>query len=346
VPWGRWAAGRAGGRRGRRWVAIAAPGRVVLPSAAAGLPGRRRRGWDHTSIPRPEVGCFPGGRAHRAAIGRGGEGERDGRQDSAGEAGSSVNLAERGARGDQDRERACVVLGDVDWGLGRSPGRWPMPVPAPDLMRRYVLGVGVPDSTMGLAPGLDEVLTPLQPGSRLPIWDTGASTALSCPVVGGCPVGGAGAPSPGGWRCAEGGTPDPCPRGHPARPGVRVETPSVNPGWLVGCCWQGGWSCPGGANGVAPPAFPGLVIREGTPRSHLQTRSTTSGHTSPPSSSPTSGPSLNWFDTWGAWFRTPAGSASSTGSRTRSRWQSSTRPGSRTRRRHRAELPHWPRSCF
>jgi hypothetical protein len=32
--------------------------------------------------------------------------------------------------------------------------------------------------------------------------------------------------------------------------------------------------------GVSPPALPGLVIREGTPRSHLQTRSTTSGHTS------------------------------------------------------------------
>jgi hypothetical protein len=32
--------------------------------------------------------------------------------------------------------------------------------------------------------------------------------------------------------------------------------------------------------GVDPPALPGLVIREGTPRSHLQTRSTTSSHTS------------------------------------------------------------------
>jgi hypothetical protein len=31
--------------------------------------------------------------------------------------------------------------------------------------------------------------------------------------------------------------------------------------------------------GVGPPALPGLVIREGTPRSHLQTQSTTSGHT-------------------------------------------------------------------
>jgi hypothetical protein len=33
------------------------------------------------------------------------------------------------------------------------------------------------------------------------------------------------APSPGGCRCAEGGTPDPCPRDHPARPGVKVEPP-------------------------------------------------------------------------------------------------------------------------
>jgi hypothetical protein len=34
---------------------------------------------------------------------------------------------------------------------------------------------------------------------------------------------GAAALSPGGCRCAEGGTPDPCPRDHPARPGVKVE---------------------------------------------------------------------------------------------------------------------------
>jgi hypothetical protein len=40
-------------------VAIAAPGRVVLWPAAAGLPPcRRRRGWDHTSIPRPGLGLF------------------------------------------------------------------------------------------------------------------------------------------------------------------------------------------------------------------------------------------------------------------------------------------------
>jgi hypothetical protein len=38
---------------------------------------------------------------------------------------------------------------------------------------------------------------------------------------------GAGAPSPGGCRCAEGGTPDPCPRDHPARPGVKVERPQA-----------------------------------------------------------------------------------------------------------------------
>ena len=32
-------------------------------------------------------------------------------------------------------------------------------------------------------------------------------------------------PSAGGCRCAEGGTPDPCHRDHPARPGVKVEPP-------------------------------------------------------------------------------------------------------------------------
>jgi hypothetical protein len=36
---------------------------------------------------------------------------------------------------------------------------------------------------------------------------------------------GAGAPSPGGCRCAEGGTPDPCHRDHPARPGGKLEPP-------------------------------------------------------------------------------------------------------------------------
>jgi hypothetical protein len=38
---------------------------------------------------------------------------------------------------------------------------------------------------------------------------------------------GAAAPSPGGCRCASGGTPDPCPRDHPARPGVKVERPQA-----------------------------------------------------------------------------------------------------------------------
>ena len=36
-----------------------------------------------------------------------------------------------------------------------------------------------------------------------------------------------GLPSPGGCRCAEGGTPDPCPRDHPARPGVKLERPQA-----------------------------------------------------------------------------------------------------------------------
>jgi hypothetical protein len=42
------------------WVAMAAPGRVVLWPTVAGLPCRRLwRGWDHTSIPRSGVGCLP-----------------------------------------------------------------------------------------------------------------------------------------------------------------------------------------------------------------------------------------------------------------------------------------------
>jgi hypothetical protein len=39
-------------------MAIAAPGPLVRWPAVAGLPCRRRRGWDHTSIPYPGVGCF------------------------------------------------------------------------------------------------------------------------------------------------------------------------------------------------------------------------------------------------------------------------------------------------
>jgi hypothetical protein len=38
---------------------------------------------------------------------------------------------------------------------------------------------------------------------------------------------GAAAPSPGGCRRAEGGTPDPCHRDHPARPGVKLERPQA-----------------------------------------------------------------------------------------------------------------------
>src|ERR687893_1599851 len=34
-------------------------------------------------------------------------------------------------------------------------------------------------------------------------------------------------------RCAEGGTPDPCPRDHPARPGVKVEPPQPPAGRLT-----------------------------------------------------------------------------------------------------------------
>jgi hypothetical protein len=58
--WGTMSAGCSSGGPALRWVAMAAPGRVVLWPAVAGLPCRRvRRGWDHTSIPRPGVGCLP-----------------------------------------------------------------------------------------------------------------------------------------------------------------------------------------------------------------------------------------------------------------------------------------------
>jgi hypothetical protein len=58
--WGRTSAGCSSGRQAWGWVAMAAPGRVVLWPTVAGLPCRRLwRGWDHTSIPRSGVGCLP-----------------------------------------------------------------------------------------------------------------------------------------------------------------------------------------------------------------------------------------------------------------------------------------------
>jgi hypothetical protein len=108
-------------------------------------------------------GVFAGGRAHRAAVGLEAK-ERSGRQDSAGGSWGSVNLANLPHPGDQDRERACVVLDDVDSGLGRSPGRWPMPVGRADLMRRVCPSRRHARLNHGSAPGLDEVLTPYNLG--------------------------------------------------------------------------------------------------------------------------------------------------------------------------------------
>jgi hypothetical protein len=53
---------------------------------------------------------------------------------------------------------------------------------------------------------------------------------------------GAVAPSPGGCRRAEGGTPDPCHRDHPARPGVKVERPQAasSPTWPFQVAGAGG----------------------------------------------------------------------------------------------------------
>jgi hypothetical protein len=100
-------------------MAIGAPGRVVLPAAAAGLPSRRgRQGWDHTSISRPGVGVFSlveglivqlltsnpkrekwaAGTQRVAVVGE---------------------LGQQAARGGQHLKRVGVVLGDVDLDLGQ-----------------------------------------------------------------------------------------------------------------------------------------------------------------------------------------------------------------------------------
>ena len=107
APWGR-RAGRATGGPDRESMANAAPGPVVRWPAGVGLP-RRRRGWDHTSISRPGVGCFP-------------------------------------------------------WWEGSSCGCWP---------RRQM---GQAGAARGRAPGLMRS-SPRQPGSLLPIRDTGAPPA-------------------------------------------------------------------------------------------------------------------------------------------------------------------------
>jgi hypothetical protein len=64
-------------------------------------------------------------------------------------------------------------------------------------------------------------------------------------------------PSPGGCRCAEGGTPDRCPRDHPARPGVKLERPQparrpFGPSQPAGAGGRG-WSRPrtGAATGLS-----------------------------------------------------------------------------------------------
>jgi hypothetical protein len=71
---------------------------------------------------------------------------------------------------------------------------------------------------------LDSPYSQLAPPGRLVTRSSGASPRAVADAV---------APSPGGCRCAEGGTPDPCPRDHPARPGVKVEPPQPPAGRLA-----------------------------------------------------------------------------------------------------------------
>jgi hypothetical protein len=56
--WGRTSAGCSSGGPALGWVAMAAPGRVVLWPAVAGLPCRRRRGWGPYLDPAPRCGVF------------------------------------------------------------------------------------------------------------------------------------------------------------------------------------------------------------------------------------------------------------------------------------------------
>jgi hypothetical protein len=72
---------------------------------------------------------------------------------------------------------------------------------------------------------------------------------------------GRGAPSPGGCRCAEGGTPDPCHRDHPARPGVKLERPQAasspfGPSQLVGAGGRGRFRPRTIPAALFPPAIP------------------------------------------------------------------------------------------
>jgi hypothetical protein len=100
---GRW----CGGRR-----------RPVCPAVGVGgggtIPRSRAQVW----------GVFPGGRAHRSAVGIGDEGRGEGgRELACGGRGSLVSFAELAACSGQGRECAAVVLGDSAWTWGGSLGR-------------------------------------------------------------------------------------------------------------------------------------------------------------------------------------------------------------------------------
>jgi hypothetical protein len=87
------------------------PGHVVLSPAAAGLPWRRRRGWDHTSIRRPDEECLPRWEGSWwLLLASEAEGE-----DGVVQPGGSLVVSEltaQAAPGWQLRERAAVALAD------------------------------------------------------------------------------------------------------------------------------------------------------------------------------------------------------------------------------------------
>ena len=175
-------------------------------------------------------------------------------------------------RGDADPARRSPGTG-----LGAVAGHQDAEVDHPlDLGRRGAGETGKRDAESAFMPGV--ILGAMRPPRRVSLRPEAPGLATSGTVTSSrsawtkrrsrgsslarrLPSGSA---SPDGCRCARRGTPDPCHRDHPARPGVKLETPSVNPGRWWGCCRRGGWVLPQAAGregclGVAernPPSLP------------------------------------------------------------------------------------------
>ena len=169
-PLARWVGDSGGGRQDRGRVAIGTPELVVLQPTAAGLSCRQRQGG---TIPRSRAqvrGVFPGGRAHRAAVGLQDDvKQRAGRSQPVGLL-VVGELAEQVVRGWQIRKRVARRSRWWAWIWVGSP-RW--------CARRVVQRVRprrAASSRLGDEGQLRdcEGASPLQPGSLILIRDTEA----------------------------------------------------------------------------------------------------------------------------------------------------------------------------